>query len=140
MPLYLPSSGATTPTATTAQYIANTAGVVLSPDAVWGSGVEAAPGFITSFAPALDLYINARLTLTANFTLANPAVMKPGQSGRIRLIQDATGGRTIAYGSYWKKAAGDPSALSTAAGAVDILYYDVIDSTTIKYTLSKGIA
>ena len=140
MPLYLPSSGAATPTATTTNYMANTSGVVLTPDAVWGSGVELNITYVPTLAPALDLFVNARMTLTGNLTLGNPTNLKPGQTGRIRLIQDGTGGRTIAYGSYWKKAAGDPSALSTAAGAVDLLYYDVIDSTTIKYTLVKGLA
>lgn len=138
MPLFVPASGPTF--ATSGQYLSASSGVALSPDVVWSTGVEVVATYTPSLALALDQFINARMTLTGNLVLANPSVLKPGQTGRIRLIQDGTGGRTISYGSVWKKAAGDSSALSTAAGAVDILYYDVIDATTIKYTLSKGLA
>lgn len=138
MPLYVPASGPSF--ATSGQYLSAASGVALSPDVVWSTGVEAVATYTPTFTPALDQFINAKMTLTGNLVLANPSVLKPGQSGRIRLIQDATGGRTITYGSVWKKAASDPSALSTAAGAVDILHYDVIDATTIKYTLVKGLA
>jgi hypothetical protein len=40
-------------------------------------------------------------SLGGNRTLANPTNFKSGQSGRIRMAQDATGGRTLARGSNW---------------------------------------
>jgi hypothetical protein len=76
---------------------------------------------------------------TANFTLQNPANAKIGQSGRIRIPQDSTGGRVITYGS-WFKAAGGTQALSPAASAVDCLYYFVRDAATIEYSLSRAFA
>lgn len=62
------------------------------------------------------------VTLTASTgTLANPTNPVDGQVIRVRVTQDATGSRTLAYGTtYDFGAAGAPS-LSTAAGATDIL-------------------
>jgi hypothetical protein len=78
---------------------------------------------------------------TAAFTLANPTNPKLGQSGRIRLPQDATGGRLITYGTTWKGPGGAAAnALSTAANAVDLLYYFVRDAATVEYSLSKALA
>jgi hypothetical protein len=54
-----------------------------------------------------------------------------GQSGVIKLTQDATGGRTLAFGSYWDFSAGTAPTLTTAANAVDILAYYVDSSTNI---------
>jgi len=69
-------------------------------------------------------------TLTGNITLANPSNIAPGQSGVIRIVNDATP-RTIAYGSYWKAAAGSLPALTATAGAVDLLGYYVESATRI---------
>jgi hypothetical protein len=72
---------------------------------------------------------NFSVTLGGNRTLANPTNLVAGQSGVIKLTQDATGGRTLAFGSYWDFAAGTAPTLTTAANAVDILAY-YVDSTT----------
>jgi hypothetical protein len=77
--------------------------------------------------------------LTGAMTLANPTNAKIGQSGRIRIPQDATGSRVITYGT-WFKAAGGAQPLSTAASAIDILYYFVRDASTIEYSLSRAFA
>lgn len=78
-------------------------------------------------------------TLTGGMTLANPSNAKVGQSGRIRIPQDATGSRLITYGS-WFKGVGGPQTLSTAANSVDLLVYFVRDATTIEYSLQKAVA
>ena len=72
---------------------------------------------------------NYAVTLTGNATLANPTNLVAGQSGVIKITQDATGSRTLAYGSYWDFAGGTAPALTTTANAVDILVY-YVDSTT----------
>jgi hypothetical protein len=78
-------------------------------------------------------------SLTGNMTLANPTNMKVGQSGRIRIPQDATGSRIISYGSWWK-GAGGAQALTTTANAVDTLIYYVKDASTIEYNLLRAFA
>jgi len=78
----------------------------------------------------LDLGNNWEGTLTGNITLANPSHIVPGQSGVIRIVNDATP-RTIAYGSYWKAASGAFPALTAVAGATDLLGYYVETPTRI---------
>lgn len=68
--------------------------------------------------------------LTGNITLANPSTMPVGQSGVIRIVNDATP-RTIAYGSYFKSTNGSLPALTASANAVDLLPYYVETATRI---------
>jgi hypothetical protein len=72
---------------------------------------------------------NFSVTLGGNRTLANPTNLVAGQSGVIKITQDGTGSRTLAFGSYWDFAAGVAPTLTTTASAVDILVY-YVDSTT----------
>lgn len=74
---------------------------------------------------------NFSVTLGGNRTLANPTNLTAGQSGIITVTQDATGSRTLAYGSYWKFASGIAPTLTTTASAVDVLAYYVESSTRI---------
>lgn len=130
----------TRPTASTAQYLAATPGTVLTSDVVWASGVPITAAFGSTITLDFASGVNFVIAATGNFTLANPINAKPGQTGRITITQDATGGRTITYGSAFKKGASDSLALSTAASAVDVLRYDVHTSSFIEATLRKGIA
>ncbi len=84
-----------------------------------------------SIATDLSLANNFSVTLGGNRTLANPTNLVAGQSGVIKISQDATGSRTLAFGSYWKFAAGVAPALTTTANAVDILAYYVDNGTRI---------
>ena len=77
---------------------------------------------------------NFSVTLGGNRTLANPTNMTVGQSGIIYVSQDATGSRTLAYGSYWKFPSGTAPTLTTTASAVDALVYTVRSSTSITVT------
>jgi len=72
---------------------------------------------------------NFSVTLGGNRTLANPTNLVAGQSGVIKISQDGTGSRTLAFGSYWDFAGGSAPTLTTTASAVDILAY-YVDSTT----------
>lgn len=70
---------------------------------------------------------NFSFTLNANATntLANPTNLEPGQSGVIFITQDATGSRTLAYGSGWNFTQQTAPTLSTLPNAVDVLTYTV---------------
>ena len=61
---------------------------------------------------------NFTVTLGDNRTLDNPTNIVAGQSGSIFIVQDATGSRTLAYGTYYDFAGGTAPTLSTAAAAV----------------------
>jgi hypothetical protein len=74
---------------------------------------------------------NFTLTLGENLTIANPSNCTAGQSGSIFLVQDGTGSRTAAWGSYWDFAGGTAPTLSTDASAVDRVDYIVRSSTSI---------
>lgn len=80
---------------------------------------------------------NFRLVLGTPATLANPTNMLGGQTYQWRIKQDATGGRTLAYGSAFKWAAGGAPVLSTAAGAEDLIsaQYSATDGTLIAAAL-----
>lgn len=69
------------------------------------------------------------VTLTSSAgALANPTNPADGQAIRVRVIQDATGGRTLAYGSAYDFGTAGPPTLSTAANAVDILGFEYVAS------------
>lgn len=91
---------------------------------------------------ALDLAtgINFTMTMDGDYTLSNPTNTKDGQTGCIVFTQDGTGTQTLAYGTNWEFAAATAPTLSTAAGAKDVLFYQVLSSTSILANLVKGVA
>jgi len=74
---------------------------------------------------------NFTVTLAGNRTLDNPTNIVAGQSGSIFIVQDGTGSRTLAYGSYYDFAGGTAPTLSTTAAAVDRIDYLVRSATSI---------
>jgi len=74
---------------------------------------------------------NFTVTLAGNRTLDNPTNIVAGQSGSIFIVQDGTGSRTLAYGSYYDFAGGTAPTLSTAAAAVDRIDLIVRSATSI---------
>jgi len=74
---------------------------------------------------------NFSVTLGGNRTLANPTNLTAGQSGAIVITQDATGGRTLAFGGNWKFPGGTAPTLTTAASSVDVIAYYVESSSRI---------
>ena len=102
----------------------------------------AAPVTLTDAATiAVDMGagINFNVTLGGNRTLGAPSNAKPGQSGRIRVTQDGTGGRTLSYASAWKPITATP-VIETAAGKVNIFAYFVNDASNIELSYVGALA
>lgn len=81
---------------------------------------------------------NFTLTLGTNVTIANPTNLTAGQCGSIFLVQDATGSRTGAWGSYWDFAGGSAPTLTTTASGVDRVDYVVRSTTSIHAVCTKA--
>ncbi|MEQ9130798.1 MAG: hypothetical protein RLO11_00225, partial [Salinisphaeraceae bacterium] len=58
----------------------------------------------------------------------------------IRVQQDGSGSRTLAFASAWVTAGGTAPDLSTDANAVDRIDYWVAASGEIHYALAAGVA
>lgn len=110
-------------------YWTNAASKVGTPNGLWSAQAFVTITYAATTTPNLSTFLNGTITLTGNLTLANPTNAKAGQSGFIRLVQDATGSRTVTFGSAWKFNGGPPTA-STAANAVDGISYVVVDAAT----------
>jgi hypothetical protein len=65
------------------------------------------------------------VTLGGNRTLANATNTVIGQAGVIYLVQDGTGGRTVAFGGAYRFTDNAAPTLTTTANAVDALVYSV---------------
>lgn len=81
----------------------------------------------------------SKVTLAGNRTLDNPTNMVDGGTYILRVIQDATGSRTLAYGSAYRWVGGAAPTLSTGANAVDYITF-VSDGTNMDGVTSKGFA
>ena len=79
----------------------------------------------TTITPDFAVANNFSVTLGGNRTMANPTNLAAGQSGSIFIVQDGTGSRTLAWGSYWDFTTGTAPTLTTTAGAVDRVDYIV---------------
>lgn len=127
--------------ATPAQFRANTADKVLDTDGVWGAAASV-PLAAVAAAVAVDLNtgINFTLAMGGNWTLSNPTNGKDGQTGKIEITQDATGNRTLAFGSNWLWVGGTDGVLSTPANARDVLHYCVLSDGKVEVGLNKALA
>lgn len=123
-----------------ANFRANTTGKLVDTDGAWGAAAEVTLTDAATIAVDMSTFINAKVTLGGNRTLGQPSSTKVGQSGFIRIIQDGTGSRTLAYHADWKFAFGSDPVLTTTASATDILFYTVIAANVIVASLVKAIA
>jgi hypothetical protein len=121
-----------------AAYRALAAGRALTTDAVAAGLAEVSLSDAATIAWDLATGIDFTVTLAGNRTLGNPTNATVGKRGRIRVVQDATGGRTLARSANCKTAGGLALTLSTVAGAVDYIDYDVVSATNIRLALSKA--
>jgi hypothetical protein len=127
------------PTATAADYQSAASGKYINADIAWSAAAIVALTDAATIALDMSTFVHASVTLGGNRTLGNPSNTKAGQSGVIKIVQDGTGSRTLAYSSNWKFAGGTAPTLTTTASAVDLLSYFVIDSTHIFATMIKDV-
>ena len=111
--------------ASTAQWRANTANLIMQTDQVWASGASVTLTDAATVTPDFSTGFNFNWTLGATGrTLASPTNVKVGQTGLIQIIEDATGSRTITtYGSTWKFSSGVKPVLTSTANAIDLFAY-----------------
>ena len=101
------------------------------------------PGVVTELTDGAtitpDFLTNSTFTVTlgGNRTMANPTNLIPGQTGSIFIVQDGTGSRTLAWGSYWNFIRGAAPTLTATAGAVDRVDY-VVRTTGSIHTVFTG--
>lgn len=116
--------------------------VAITPAGLVAALAEVTIADAATITPNMSTFINASITLGGNRTLANPTVAASdvGKSGRIKIIQDATGSRTLAFGSNWLFDGGIDFILTTTANGVDYLYYDIESTTRIVLSTKKGVA
>jgi hypothetical protein len=130
------------PAATTADIRTGTfTAAALTPAGLYNAAAEVTLTDAATIAVDMNTFQNAVITLTdavgSSRVLGAPSNAKPGQSGRIRVIQSATGSRLLTYHANWKREGG-AGPLSTAANAVDYIYFDVITPTLIVYNLVRA--
>lgn len=83
----------------------------------------------------MDTGVNFSIAnLGENTTIANPTNTVDGKCGYLRIEQDGTGSRTVAWGSNFEFAGGTAPTATTDANAEDMFFYVVISSTRILIT------
>jgi hypothetical protein len=103
-------------------------------------------GNVTSLTDAASIAIdmgvgnNFAFTLAGNRTLKAPTNATPGQTGYIYITQDGTGSRTLAFNNAYIFVSGTAPTISTAAGAKDLLVYNVKEATAITAVVVKALA
>ena len=126
-------------------YFAGTVGVgtVVPPTGLYVQGTSATNTFqlldAAVITPDFTQANNFAMTIGGNRTLANPNLPTVGQSGIIYVSQDATGGRSLVFGSYWKFPGGSVPTLTASANATDALVFTVRTITSITVNILYNI-
>lgn len=94
----------------------------------------------TTVTPDFAASNNYTLTLGHNVIMANPTNLTAGQSGSIFAVQDGTGSRTMAFGSYWDFAGGTAPTMTTTASGIDRIDYVVRSSTSIHAIVTLALS
>jgi hypothetical protein len=126
------------PETTAAQYQANTAAKALTTDKVWSAMAVVTLTDAATITWDMSTGIDFQVTLAGNRTLGNPTNTQVGKRGRIKVIQDGTGSRTLTKSSNHKTVGGVALTLTTTAAAIDYLDYDCVSATEIRLSLSKA--
>lgn len=116
---------------TAGNFTGNAASTLLNPNAVWSG---AAPFALTDAATVLvdqSAGVNFSLTIGGNRQLGFPSNTKAGQTGAIRVLQDATGTRTLSYAAGYKWSGGTACVIAPAANAVTYIFYFTFSSSEI---------
>lgn len=84
--------------------------------------------------------VNRTVTIAGNRTISNPTNAKPGWPLNIEVAQDSTGNRTLSWGANFSFGAGGAPALSTTAGAADLVCFVCRGTNKFVYTgIVRGI-
>jgi len=126
--------------ASTANILANTASKWLTTTGIYAAAAEVTLTDAATITVDMNTFWNAVVTLAGNRALGNPTNEKVGQNGVIRIVQDATGSRTLSYGTDWEFAGGSAPTLTTTANAQDLLVYHVLAADRVYATLIKAVA
>ena len=70
-------------------------------------------------------------TLAENTAISNPTNAVAGKSGYLRIVQDATGSRTVDWGSNFVFRGGEKPVATTVANAEDVFFYICLSATAI---------
>lgn len=113
--------------------------LLVTPKSLFDASAFVALTDAATIAVDMSTLLNATVTLGGNRALANPTNMKVGQSGVIRVVQDATGSRTLSYGTAYDFGAAGAPTLQTGANKEDLIFYVVMPGATrLRCTFSKG--
>lgn len=126
--------------ATASNVVAGAANKVITADNMFTA--EVAVPYSTTPTFDLSTFINASIALTGNITSVTLSNIKAGQSGQIRFIQDATGSRKLpaTFNTNFKFPGGVQPVLSTAANAVDIIFFSCISTSICYATIQKAFS
>ena len=125
--------------ATAAEYRVGTANKAVSVGNAWEAMAEVSLTDGATISWDMSTGIDFTVTLAGNRTLANPTNLKVGKKGRLRVVQNSAGSKTLSYSSDYEFSGGTAPVLSTTANAQDVLYYDVISSTRIVLSILKDV-
>ena len=70
-------------------------------------------------------------TLAENTAISNPTNAVAGKSGYLRIVQDATGSRTVDWGSNFVFRGGEKPVATTVANAEDVFFYICLSAAKI---------
>lgn len=129
---------ATAAIVTAAEYRVGTATKLLPLDQVNAAMAEVALTDAATILWDMSSGVDFTVTLGGNRTLGNPSNCVVGRRGRIRVVQDGTGSRTLTKSSNHKTAGGAVLSLSTVAASVDYIDYDCRSATDIRLSLSRA--
>lgn len=113
--------------ASSSEYLAGTGSKLVQGGAIYQAETATTYGATTTL--DFNTFINTSITLTGNISTLTLTNVKAGKAGQIRFIQDGTGSRTTVWNTILKFTGGVTPALSTAAGAIDVLNYSCISAT-----------
>jgi hypothetical protein len=85
--------------------------------------------------------LNFEIDLTGNITFNAPSNMQPGDSGTIRIKQDATGSRIATWNAIFEFPGGASvgGILTTTANAVDYVSYIISNSGKVRCIIAKNL-
>lgn len=135
------SSGGATEASASEIWTGSETGKFISPDKLFDAAAPITLASATN-ATAVNMAtgINFNLPLDEDSEISNPSNAKPGQSGRIRVTDDGTGGWDLTFDTNWKFIGTDPTPITTTASEVHLFAYFVNTTTDIELSYLGALA